>query len=362
MDGKTQAAEAITRVERDGAAPEAGARRRAEQTDLKIFLWKVLIVAGVAALAYLILRVAEALLLIFAAVLFAILLTRLTRYVRRWTGVRHGVAFAAVLLGLVAVLGAGGWFIGTEVVKQYEQFSDQIGQAIEGLPPQMRDEVARQGDPANWLARLRPVASHMMFAIGDLVVVVFAAIYLAAAPGLYRRGLVLLVPPAGHERAFQVLNVTGDALWKWLIGQFLSMALVGLVTAAGLWALGIPAVVALGVLAGIMEFIPFLGPILAAAPAVLIGFAQSPTTALWVAGLYLIVQQLEGHLIQPLMQKRVVDLPPVITIGAIICGGMLAGLLGMFLATPLAVVAMVAVNMLYIEDKLGQGRHFPDKT
>ena len=79
-----------------------------------------------------------------------------------------------------------------------------------------------------------------------------------------------------------------------------------------------------------------------------------------MAGLYLLVQQLEGHLIQPLMQKRVVDLPPVVTIGAIACGGLLGGLLGMFLATPLAVVGMVLVNMLYIEDRLGQGRHFPD--
>lgn len=94
----------------------------------------------------------------------------------------------------------------------------------------------------------------------------------------------------------------------------------------------------------------------------LIAFAQLPTTALWVAGLCLLVQQLEGHRIQPLMQKRVVDLPPVVTIGAIACGGMLAGLLGMLLATPLAVVVPVAVNMLYIEDKLGEGRHFPDKT
>ncbi|PWC43173.1 hypothetical protein TSO221_20235 [Azospirillum sp. TSO22-1] len=307
-------------------------------------------------------QVAEALLLIFAAVLFAILLTRMTRAVSGWTGVRHGAAFALVLGGLAAALAAGGWFIGAEVVTQYEQFSGQIGTAIERLPPQLREEVVRQGDPASWLARLRPVATNVAFAVGDLIVVVFAAVYMAAAPDLYRRGLVLLVPPAGHARALQVLDVISEALWKWLIGQFLSMAIVGVLTAAGLWALGVPAVAALGVLAAILEFIPFLGPILAAVPAVLIAFAQSPDFALWVAGLYLLVQQLEGHIIQPLMQKRVVDLPPVVTIGAIACGGLLGGLLGMFLATPLAVVAMVMVNMLYIEDKLGQGRHFPDKA
>lgn len=356
MDSDRQAAEAMARTERADADPGP---RRAVQAELKVFLWKVLIVAGVAALVYFVVRVAEALLLIFAAALFAILLSRLTRYVRHWTGLPPGVAFAVVLLGLAALFGLGGWFIGAEVVKQYEQFSNQIGQAIEQLPPQIREEAARQGDPANWLARLQPVASHMMFALGDLVVVVFAAIYLAASPGLYRRGLVLLVPPAGHQRAVEVLNVTGDALWKWLISQFLAMAVVGIVTALGLWALGIPAVLALGVLAAIMEFIPFLGPILAAAPAVLIAFAQSPTTALWVAGLYLVVQQLEGQLIQPLMQKRVVDLPPVVTLAAIACGGLLLGILGMFLAAPMAVVAMVLVNMLYIEDRLGQGRHFP---
>jgi len=348
MDGKRQAAEKMSRVA--GGDPEGGARRRVVQAELKLFLWKALIAVGVAALAYLIVRVAEALLLMFAAALFAIMLSRLTHMVRRWTGMRREAAFTVVLLGLAGVLGINGWFIGAEVIEQYEQFSDQIGQAIERLPPQIRDEAARQGDPVSWLARLQPVASQMVFALGDLVVVVFAAVYLAASPGLYRRGLVLLLPPAAHERAFQVMDVTGDALWKWLIGQILSMVLVGFVTALGLWALGIPAVVALSVLAAILEFIPFLGPILAAAPAVLIAFAQSPMTALWVTGLYLFVQQLEGQLIQPLMQKRVVDLPPVVTLGAIACGGLLFGLLGMFLATPLAVVAMVMINMLLIRD------------
>ena len=187
----------------------------------------------------------------------------------------------------------------------------------------------------------------------------FVGIYTAVSPGLYRRGLVLLVPPSGHRRAEEVLDVSGDALWKWLMGQLVSMAVVGILTTAGLMMLGVPAALALGIVAMVLEFIPLIGPFLAAAPAVLIAFAQSPTLAIWTAALYLLIQQIEGNIILPVAQKRVVHLPPVITVAAITAGGILFGILGMFLATPLAVVMLVLVNLLYVEDRLGEGRHFP---
>ncbi|MBP2297903.1 AI-2E family transporter [Azospirillum picis] len=331
----------------------------APRRELAVFTWKVLIVAGVAALALFLWRVSGTLLLIFTGVLFAILLQRLTGYVSRFTGLGHGWALAIVLLLLVLLIGGGGFLMGQSIASQVDQLREQITTAVGALPDSWRERVTEQSRNWPWMSSLSSFASGLAYMVGDLVVVMFAALYLAASPGVYRRGVVLLVPPAGQDRAREVMDVTGEALWKWLIGQLVAMAVVGLLITAGLWILGIPSAPALGMIAALMEFIPLVGPFLAAVPAVMIAFAQSPQDALWVAGLYLVIQQIEGNLVTPLLQKRVVDLPPVVTIGAIAAGGVLFGILGMFLATPIAVTVMVLVNLLYIEDKLGERRHFP---
>ncbi|PWC33134.1 hypothetical protein TSO352_21615 [Azospirillum sp. TSO35-2] len=331
-----------------------------QRGELAVFTWKVLIVAGVAALSLFLWSIAGTLLLIFTGVLFAILLQRLTGYVRRATGLGHGWALAIVLVVLVLLVGGGAWLMGTSMAAQVDQLQQQIIKSIGLLPDSWRQRLADQGKEWPWMSHLGSFASGVAYVVGDAVVVLFAALYLAASPGVYRRGVVLLVPPAGHDRAREVMEVAGDSLWKWLIGQLVAMAAVGTMITVGLWLLGIPSAPALGMVAGLLEFIPLVGPFLAAVPAVLIGFAQSPNDALWVAGLFLVIQQVEGNLITPLLQKRVVDLPPVVTIGAIAAGGVLFGIMGMFLATPIAVVVLVLVNLLYIEDKLGQRRHFPD--
>ncbi|WP_448203312.1 AI-2E family transporter [Azospirillum sp. sgz302134] len=356
MDSTRQAAEAAARIER---AP-AGTGGRAISTELKVFTWKVLIAVGIFGLCFLAWQVADALLLVFAGVLFAILLQRVAGIVERYTHLSQGWALAVVLVGITAMLVGGGYLLGQSVVSQFTQLTEQINRGIDQLPHPLRDQLLQQGrDATSWLSRLRTVASSVIFFLGDAVVVAFTAIYLAASPAIYRRGVVLLVPPRGHERAHEVLDVMGDSLWKWLIGQIAAMVIVGVLTTVGLLLLGIPSAPALGFLAGLLEFVPLIGPVLSAVPGILIAFAQSPQDAIWVALLYLAIQQTEGNLITPLMQKRVVDLPPVITIGAIAAGGVLFGILGMFLATPLAIVALVLVNLLYIEDKLGEGRHFP---
>ncbi|MBP2303849.1 AI-2E family transporter [Azospirillum melinis] len=342
-----------------GGAAQTEPPARAGRGELAVFTWKVLIVAGVAALGIFLWRISGTLLLIFTGVLFAILLQRLTGYVQRATGLGHGWSLAIVLLTLVLLVGGGGWLMGTSMASQLGQLQEQVTKAMGMLPDGWRDRIMEQGKEWPWMNQLSSFASGLVYVVGDAVVVMFAALYLAASPGLYQRGVVLLVPPRGQKRACEVMDVAGDSLWKWLIGQLVAMAAVGTMIAVGLWLLGIPSALALGIVAGLMEFIPLVGPFLAAVPALLIGFAQSPQDALWVAGLYLVIQQIEGNVITPLLQKRVVDLPPVVTIGAIAAGGVLFGIMGMFLATPLAVVVLVLVNLLYIEDKLGQPRHFP---
>lgn len=339
-----------------------GAMERAEGTrgELRVFTWKVLIVALIGGLLFVGWQVSGALLLVFAGVLLAILLLRATAGVRRVSRLSQPLAFGLVLVVLAALTVVVLWFMGSTLASQFSQLSDQLSAGIRQLPEQVRSQISDGSLSTALVSRLRTAATSVMTFLADVVVVVFAGIYLAATPDLYRRGLVLLVPPSGHDRAREVLDATGEALWKWLIGQLISMALVGMLTYTALLLLGIPAALALAVVAAVLEFIPLIGPILAALPAIVIAFAVSPTTALWVAGAYLVIQQVEGNLIQPLVQKRVVSLPPVVTIGAVVAGGTLFGIMGMFLAAPLAVVSLVLVNYLYVRDRLGERPRFPD--
>lgn len=148
----------------------------------------------------------------------------------------------------------------------------------------------------------------------DALYVFFAALFLALAPKQHRHGLVKLVPKGWRPRARAVLRATGAALRGWLLGRFVAMVSVGVMVTLGLWALEIPAALLLGLLAFVLDFIPYLGPFLAAVPALLLAFTDSPMAVLWVAGLYLVVQHIESYVVTPVVQERAVELPPILTL------------------------------------------------
>ena len=149
------------------------------------------------------------------------------------------------------------------------------------------------------------------------------------------------------------MGALGRALWLWLVGQGIDMLAVGLAVGVGLWAIGVPLPVALGVIAGVTNVVPYLGPFIGATPAVLIAFAHDPTLAMWTALLFLAVQQPEGNVLQPVIQRRATSLSPVLTILAVVGFGVLFGLVGVLVATPSLLVILVLVRMLYVEDALG---------
>jgi predicted PurR-regulated permease PerM len=151
-----------------------------------------------------------------------------------------------------------------------------------------------------------------------------------------------------------VLYEIGHVLRRWIVGQSLLALCVGLLVGIGLLLLGAPFAVALALLAGLMEFIPYIGPFVAAVPAILVGFAESPQLALWIALLFLAVQSIESYVLAPLVQHRAVYLPPAVILFAQVLMGVIVGGLGVAVATPLAAAAMVAISMLYVEDVLGE--------
>jgi predicted PurR-regulated permease PerM len=200
---------------------------------------------------------------------------------------------------------------------------------------------------------LFPILSSTFAALGGAIIVIFIAMYVGASPGLYRDGILHLVPKSKRPRAREVLSTLSDTLRQWLIARLLAMLAIGTITGAGLALLGVKGAVALGILAGLLEFVPFFGPFVSAVPAIGIALVDSPSKALSVALLYLVVQQLEGNVITPLLLERRLDIPPVLTVVAVAALGVVFGVLGMLIAEPLLAATLVVTKMLYVEDVVG---------
>jgi predicted PurR-regulated permease PerM len=197
--------------------------------------------------------------------------------------------------------------------------------------------------------------SHTVAAIGGIVLVVFLSIYLAADPDLYRRGALALLPARRRRQASLVMDRIATVLRKWLVTQLIAMAVIGTVTTIALLVLRVKAAFALGLLAGLFEFIPTVGPILSAVPSVAMGFLDSPEKAFLVAAVYIGIQFLENHLLIPLLMKGGMDLPPALTVLAQALLAIVFGFLGLMVAVPLLATMLVVTQALYVEHLPTQG-------
>ena len=190
--------------------------------------------------------------------------------------------------------------------------------------------------------------------LADFVLVLVGAIFLASNPAVYRRGLLKLLPAKAEQPVAEALGDARNGLTGWMLGQAISSLVVGALTWIGLMVLGVPASGGLAIIAGLLDVIPMVGPVIAGVPAVLLAFTVSPMTALWTLLLFVVIQQLQGNFLQPMIQKRAVDVPPAVLLFAVFAFGILFGFLGILLAAPLTVVAFVAVRRLYVKEMLGK--------
>lgn len=215
----------------------------------------------------------------------------------------------------------------------------------------LRGSLRRQlGGAARYLF---PFLSQTVAVFAGLILIIFISIYIAADPDTYHRGLMHLFPHRVRRRAGEVFSAVATVLRRWLVTQLIAMLVIGTVTTIALLILQVKAAFALGLLAGLLEFIPTIGPILSAIPAIAMAFLDSPEKALVVAGVYAGIQFLENHLLIPLLMKGGVDVPPVLTILAQALFTILFGFLGLMVAVPLMAATMVVVKMLYVEDIVG---------
>ena len=197
------------------------------------------------------------------------------------------------------------------------------------------------------------VFSSTVAVLGGLIILLFVAIFVAVDPGMYHRGLMHLFPHRARQRAGEVLSATATTLRRWLLMQLLAMLAIGTVTTVVLLLLGVKAAIALGIIAGLLEFIPYVGPILSAVPAIAMALVDGPDKAVYVALAYIAIQQLEGVVLQPLLMKEGLELPPVITILGQALLSLVFGFLGLLLAVPLLASVMVPVKLLYVRDVVG---------
>lgn len=304
--------------------------------------------------------VARILLLVFGAVLFALFFSGVARALSGLTGWPYRACLAISMFVLVGVASLTAWLRAPAVFDQIEQMQRHLPEAVE----RVRDSVSQLPfgkqlarnlqDPGSLLPETA-ASPHTVFSltastIAYGILVLFVTIYLAAQPGYYRRGVLLLIPPGARTRAGELLLVIGDKLWWWLIARFAAMTVVGLLVAAGLSLLGIPLAMTLGLIAAVLDFIPNFGPIIAAVPGILLGLLQGPEQALYVALLYWGIQIVEGYIVTPWFQKRAIDMPPALIVIAQLAFGALFGTIGLVFATPLTAVLILLTNELYVEE------------
>jgi predicted PurR-regulated permease PerM len=229
--------------------------------------------------------------------------------------------------------------------------------AIGGAQPDLERRLrARLGnDLMTVVTGAVPLLNTALGAVLGIFIIVSMAAYLAISPGTYRGGIVRMLPARSEKRAEEIFGKLGHTLRMWMVGAAASMLLVGTLSAVGLWLLGVPAPLALGLIAGLLEFVPYFGPLAAAVPAIGMALVVSPTKAIYVAILYTVIQQVEANAIQPIIMKRAVKLPPALTIFSQALMGLMFGFLGLLLAVPLLAMLRVLFNEAY-------GERQPDKV
>ncbi|MFQ3789322.1 AI-2E family transporter [Halomonas sp. A29] len=352
---------------KEGGAKKSGVKEGGVET-ISRFTRRAMIFIGLASLVAILLYFAaqllDVLLLVFAGVLVAVSIDGAVRLCQCYLPLSRQWALS-LALALIGLLSFGLWaLVGPRMAEQIPQLLQQLPQAFQQLLALMRDlpgiETALNEveEPAQLLGqplidRFTGFFSTTFGAIASFFLILLIGFYLVLSPAKYVSNMVMLCPPAHRERMQQVLCMQGRALRLWLLSRLVSMAFVGLCIGIGLAFLGVPMAGALGLIAGLFTFIPYLGPIIGAIPTVLIALLESPELALYAVVLYFVVETLESNLVMPLAAKGMVRLPPAYTVVVQLAGAAVAGVAGVILSTPLAVVAVVAVQALYINDVLG---------
>jgi predicted PurR-regulated permease PerM len=320
------------------------------------FTRRAIITVAVIGLAFIVWQLRDVLPLLFGAILLAIGLRALADELTRVTPLWPNAALGVVVIALIALIGGIVWLVGARLAGQLAGLVDALPRALQAVRDWLADTPFASLLAGTWqsmvqggvpLPRVAGAAGVATGAFINTILVIALGLYLAGDPALYVRGTLRLLPPAYRGKVGATMGEAARALRRWLLAQLFAMTTIGVMTAIGLFLLGVPLAVSLGLVAGLTEFVPFFGPIAFGVFAVLFSFTVSPTTALYVALLCFGIQQFEGNVLQPVVQRWAVSLPPALGVISVLIFGLLFGFLGAVFATPLMTVVMIFVERLY---------------
>ncbi len=333
------------------------------------FTRRVLIATAIVAVAFLLWKLRFVLVLLFGAVLIATIIRAIAAPFSKHLRFPDGLAVATSFLLMVAVVVGASWLFGAQLTAQTHQLTNALPDAIDRLDEWLAqfgfnhpiqsyvDQFHNRGEQL--VSRFGGLLSATTNALAYFLIVISGGVFLASEPRFYRAGVIKLVPAAKRNLIGEAMDESETALRLWLKGQLIAMCVIGAMTAAGLWLLGIDSWLVLGLLAGIFEFIPYAGPILSAVPGVLIALLSGPELALWTALMYFAVQHSEAYLIQPVIAQVAVELPAVVLLFSLLAFALLFGIVGIFFAAPMTVVTYVLVKRLYVVEALDTDTPIP---
>jgi predicted PurR-regulated permease PerM len=322
---------------------------------------RVLLVTVAVVMVLLLSQLSAVIILVFAGIVVATVLRGIARQFERWFKLPPRLSVALSALLVVAVFVVLSWVAGDALAAQFTALSERLPQAwsalirwLEGkvLGRELLEVVRDAWDSGLSGSQLASAAGLTLGSLGTALLMFVLGGYLAAEPRLYVAGAVRLVPPSQRPQFESALAAAGKGLTRWLQGQAVSMLFLGVTTAVGLALLGMPLAAVLGLITGVFAFVPFFGAVTAGLLAVLLAFVEGPQMALGVVLLFIAIQQMEEYLVQPLVQRWAVKLPPVLGLTAAVIFGILFGPLGVMFATPLMVAVMILVQRLYVDGVL----------
>jgi predicted PurR-regulated permease PerM len=331
------------------------------------YFWRALILVSVALIPVLVWFLFDVILIVVGAILIAVLLRLVAEPFMRWGKLPETIALIVAGILVIAVVAGAGYLFGTQIDAE---FTDVMKRASSGVTNIMKQLQASQtgrlilehiqgGNGFSVTDVLSSIFTVSVRFLEAAVVTVIAGFYLAAQPQLYRSGLAKLFPRHLRKEANDTFEDIGLALRLWLIADIIQMVLIGALSTLAVWLIGLPSPLALGVIAGLAEFVPYVGPIVAAVPALLVATTQGTNAVLWTAIAYILIHQLEGNLIAPLIQRQLVFIPPAVMLLAIVTVLFVFGGFAVIFAGPIAVIIFVAVNKLYVRDSLGERTVLP---
>jgi predicted PurR-regulated permease PerM len=321
------------------------------------FTKRAAIVIALALLPLLIWYLRDFLLIVVGAILVATLLTLVSEPFTRWGRLPRSLSLTLSGLLVLSAIGGVAYFFGTRFAYELQDVSSRADEAAETVSEALHNSLFGRtllSHTSIGSFSLPTIASNLatisLRVIAGIAFSVAAGAYLAAQPGLYRKGLVYLLPRQSQAIAKAMLDDIGVALRLWLLGQAISMCLIGILSTLAVWAIGLPSPLALGAIAGVAEFVPYVGPIIAAIPAILVGVTNGLYSALWTLAAYVVIHQIEGNIIAPLVQRRMVFIPPAVLLLSVAAISITFGVAAIVFAAPITVVAFVAVKKLYAHD------------